>query len=208
MITERRKDGLPKGAYRPVAKFAPCCVVSGGRPTRHPTALAPHLRAGARGEALARRLLARQLARRLGRLGHRLLLGRQDEVDVARRALVGVDAAMRAVRTAALVHRLLHLDVLDHHLVGVKTLRLGVGRGVAQQVEQEFAALDRPAALAVGASLRLGLRRAPHAAAEAAEDNAALAIDHRLEVRARLVEAHAADGHGRLARVLEVHAQV
>ena len=50
--------------------------------------------------------------------------------------------------------------------------------------------------------------RCGRAAAEAAEDDAALHGDHVLKVRLRLLEAHLLDGHGGLAHVLEVNAEI
>jgi hypothetical protein len=85
---------------------------------------------------------------------------------------------------------------------------LGVALRVGQQVEQELARLDRPAALARGAALVLGLRRAADAAGEAVERHAALAVEHVAQVALGLAELHLAQGERGLARVLEVNTQV
>ena len=54
---------------------------------------------------------------------------------------------MRAVGAAAQMRRLLHGDVVDDEAVDVERLVLGVALRVAQQLQQEFGGLLRPAAL-------------------------------------------------------------
>ncbi len=85
---------------------------------------------------------------------------------------------------------------------------LRVALRVLQQVEQELARLDGPAALAGGGVLVLGLCCAANAACEAPERNTALARHHVLQVALRLAQVHPANGEGRLPSVLEVTAQV
>jgi hypothetical protein len=85
---------------------------------------------------------------------------------------------------------------------------LRVGLGVLEDAEQRLRGLLGPPPLAVGGALVLGLRRAAHAAAEAAEDDAAAHRDHLLEVMLRGRQVHLLDRHRRLAHVLEVRAQV
>jgi hypothetical protein len=85
---------------------------------------------------------------------------------------------------------------------------LSVALRVGQQVQQELAALDGPAALAGRAALVLGLRRAADAAGEAVERDAALALHHVLQVALGLRQVHLAQGKGGLPGVLEVNTQV
>lgn len=54
--------------------------------------------------------------------GHDLLLLGEDHLDVARGAHVGVDPPVRSVGAAAHFGSLVHLDVLDHQRIHVKTL--------------------------------------------------------------------------------------
>lgn len=56
-------------------------------------------------------------------LGDNLLLFCQDHLNVARRAHVGVDAAVGAVRTPPHLWRLVYLDVLNDQRVHVQTLK-------------------------------------------------------------------------------------
>ncbi len=53
--------------------------------------------------------------------------------------------AMSTVRPAALLGRLVDLDVLDNEIARVKALGVRVGFGVAQQRQQELRRLHRPA---------------------------------------------------------------
>ncbi len=99
-------------------------------PTRHPPETKRDLsRRGARLET--RLCLAGHavLWLLLSLLGNTLLSRRQDHVDVARGALVGVDATVGAVRASTLVHSLLHLNVSDGEGVGVDALGLDETRG-------------------------------------------------------------------------------
>ena len=68
---------------------------------------------------------------------------------------VGVDAAVGAVGAAAHLGGPVHLDVVHHQVVHVQSLEVGVGFGVAQQLQQVLARLLGPAAL--GGAERLGL---------------------------------------------------
>jgi len=86
----------------------------------------------------------------LAALLHDLLALRQDELNVARQAHVRVDATVSAVCAAALLGRLVHLDVLDEQVRGVEALGVGVGFGVAEEVEDVLGGLFGPAG-AVGA---------------------------------------------------------
>ena len=81
----------------------------------------------------------------LATLLHDLLALRQDELNVARQAHVRVDAAVGAVRAAALLGRLVHLDVLDEEVGGVEAFGVGIGFGVAEEVEDVLGGLFGPA---------------------------------------------------------------
>mmetsp|Transcript_32591 Transcript_32591/g.81038 ORF Transcript_32591/g.81038 Transcript_32591/m.81038 type:complete len:260 (-) Transcript_32591:41-820(-) len=137
------------------------------------------------------------------------VLLREDQLDVARRAHVRVDAAVRTVGAPALLAGRVHLNVGDLELVDVEALDLRVALGVAEQVEQEHNALLRPARLA-GRRERevLRLRSAPDATVEVGEGDRLLVVEHVLEVLLRLLERHATDRLRGLVRVLEVHVQV
>ena len=168
----------------------------------------PSLGLGARPQR-PRELQLGELPRPRRLLGHRRLLLRQRQLDVAGGRHVGADAPVRAVSPAALLNGLVDLDVRDVERVDVEPLDLGVGLGVAQQADEQLDRLGRPAALAVvGRRLVLGLRRAADAAAEAAEGDHALLPEDRLEVGLGLGELHLAEGEGGLARVFEVDAEV
>merc|ERR1719454_2161299 len=95
----------------------------------------------------------------LGGLDSGLLLG-EDDLDVARRAHVRVDATVSTVCAAALLLRTVDLDVRDEELVHVERLELSVGLSVEQEVEHELGRLLGPPSLAVGGPGVLGLRSA------------------------------------------------
>lgn len=71
--------------------------------------------------------------------------GREDDLNVAGVALVGVDATVGAVGTAAGLGGLLDDDVLDDELVRSEVLGLGVRLGVLEETEDELDRLDGPA---------------------------------------------------------------
>lgn len=123
--------------------------------------------------------------------------------------LVGPDPAVRAVRAAALLDRLVDLDVRDVEAIDVEPFHLGVGLCVAEEAQEELDGFDGPATLAVvGRRLVLGLRRAADAPAKAAERDDALLAEDGLEVGLCLGELHLAKGEGGLAGVFEVDAEV
>jgi hypothetical protein len=75
-------------------------------------------------------------------LRDRLCAFRQDHLDVARVAHVGIDAAVGAVRAAALLRCLVDLDVLHDQVGGVEPFDVGVGFGVFKEAEEEFGGFD------------------------------------------------------------------
>lgn len=118
-----------------------------------------------------------------------------------------VDAAVCTVRAPPLLLCLVDLDVRDVEAVNVQALDLCVAQGVLQQPLEEEHALLGPAALAVGATLLLGLRSAANATAKAAKGDDALLGKHRIKVLASLGHLHVAQGKGCLAGVLKMHTQ-
>jgi hypothetical protein len=66
-----------------------------------------------------------------------------------------IDAAVGTVGSAAHLGGALHLDVVDHQMVRVQSLVLGVALRVLQQLQQELSRLDGPATLRVAPCLRL-----------------------------------------------------
>merc|ERR1719453_1558209 len=117
----------------------------------------------------------------LGSLDSGLLLG-EDDLDVARRAHVRVDATVRTVGAAALLLGTVDLDVGDEQLVHVERLELSVGLSVKQEVEHELGGLLGPAGLAVGGASVLGLGSAANTTAETAESDSLLLLNNVLQV--------------------------
>lgn len=135
------------------------------------------------------------------------LLLADDEFDVAGRAQVGVDATVGTVGAAALLGGLVDLDMLDDAGIKIQALSLGIGLGVLEEGQDVLAGLDGPSPLGDGEDL-VGLGAATDTAVEAAEGHGLLVLDDVSEVALGLLEGHALDGHGGLAGVLEVDAEV
>jgi len=137
----------------------------------------------------------------VGGLGDDLLLLGEDDLDVARRRHVGVDATMGTVRAATQALSAVHLDVVDDQAVGIQTLAVSVGLGVAEELQQELGGLLGPATLR-GLPL-LGLGTTTDSAVEATEGHALLLVDDGLQVALGTAQGHALDGLGGLMCVLE-----
>lgn len=82
------------------------------------------------------------LAHRVLSLRNCLFALRQDHLDVAWVAHVGIDTTVSAVCAAALLGCLVDLDVLDDQVGGIETLDVGIGFGVLEETEQEFGGFD------------------------------------------------------------------
>ena len=72
---------------------------------------------------------------------------REDDFNVARVALVGVDATVRAEGPPAGLGRLVDDNVLDDQLLGGEVLGVGVGLGVLEQAGDVVHRLGGPATL-------------------------------------------------------------
>jgi len=131
-----------------------------------------------------------------------------NDLDVARVGHVRVDATVRAVGAAALRDGLVALDVRNEEVLQVQALGFRVATSVAQQAEERFGSLLRPAALTVGGTFALRLRGAADATAEAAEHDASLHGENVLEVLLRIREGLALEHLARFAHVLERNAEV
>merc|ERR1711936_986642 len=142
-------------------------------------------------------LLADLLLALLGLLGDALLTLGQDHLDVARVRHERVDSTVSAVRSSAVLGRLVDTDVFDVETVDVEALELSVGLGVSEELKQVLAALLGPSTLASSHTwcrgVLLGLR---------ASADAALVLDDVLQVSLGLAQVHALDHLGRFARVL------
>mmetsp|Transcript_42921 Transcript_42921/g.100604 ORF Transcript_42921/g.100604 Transcript_42921/m.100604 type:complete len:222 (+) Transcript_42921:251-916(+) len=168
-----------------------------------------HLGGHERLRALLRQALLKDLFRALAllvflTLANRAVLLAEDQLDVARARHVRVGATVRTVRPPALLLRTIHLDVEDFEVLRVEALHLRIALGVLQQVQQELAALLRPAALCSVGHLRL--RVPAHAPIEEAERDGLLVLNDIFQVLLRLLHLHLSDRRGSDARVLEVHA--
>lgn len=61
--------------------------------------------------------------------------------------MVVTNATVRTISASPLLGSLVDLDVLDDEVAGVKTLGVGVGLGVLEEIGEEFGGLDGPAGL-------------------------------------------------------------
>lgn len=130
----------------------------------------------------------------------------EDKLDVARVGHVGVDTTVSTVSASAALRSLVDLDVLDNKVASVKTLGVGVGLGVLQEVNEELGGLLGPAGLADTELLALGA--ATGAASEPAEGDSLELVGNVLEESKSTLELHAVDGLSGLTSVLEADAQI
>ena len=133
-----------------------------------------------------------------------VLLLAQDQLDVAWRRLVWIDATMGTISTTADLRRSVDLNVLDDQVVNVEAFDIGVGFGVLQQIENHLGGLLRPSALRDFEHFRL--RLAAHTAVEALEWNYFFLVDHVLQVTCRATKRHTSESVRRFTSILEVHA--
>lgn len=135
-----------------------------------------------------------------------VLLLTEDQLDVAWRRLVRIDAAVRAVCSTADLRRSVHLNVIDDEVINIETFDVGVRLGVLEQAEQDLGGLLRPATLRDFEDFRL--RLAAHAAVVALERHDLLLVDHVLQVARGTSNGHASECVGGFTGVLEVNTQV
>ena len=136
----------------------------------------------------------------LGLLDGSLLLS-QDELDVGGVGHVGVDTAVSAVGSSALLGGTVHLDVVNVQGLGVKALNLGVRLGVLEEVNNELARLLGPTSL--GGAVVLALSLTADTAEVHAEGDDVLVGDNVVHVALSSAEHQALDGVGSLNGVLE-----
>lgn len=146
------------------------------------------------GELLLRGLL-------LGSLGHGLLLLGEDQLDVARRRHVGIDATVGTVCAATQAGSTVHLDVLNDQTINVQALVVGIGLGVLEELQQELGRLLGPTSLC--RLPLLGLRASAHSSVVAAEWHALLLLHDVLQEALGTTQRHALDGVSSLERVLK-----
>jgi len=120
-------------------------------------------------ELLLRNLLLLRLRRRLG---DRLLLLSENDLNVAWTAHVCVDSSVSAVGASTHLGRTVYLDVFYDKVIRVQALELCIALCIFKHLKQELGALLGPATLGRAPVLRL--RAAAHAAGEAPEGHALL----------------------------------
>lgn len=144
--------------------------------------------------------------RRLLGLGNLLSGLGEDELNVRGRRLVGVDSAVGSVSSSSLLGCLVDLDVRDDEDLLVKTLGLGVGLSVLEQVLDELDGLDGPSGL--GHAKLLTLAGSADGSGVLSEGDGSLVVGNLLKVDEGLLDVPASDGTGDLVGVLERGSQV
>lgn len=119
---------------------------------------------------------------------------------------VRVDTTVGTVCAAALLRGLVDLDVLDDQIAGIKTLGIGIGLSVPQEIEEELGGLDGPPGL--GDTELLSLCASSGRASITPHGHGLLLLSHILEVSQSALELPSIDRLGRLAGVLEGDAEV
>lgn len=147
-------------------------------------------------------------------MGQRRLLGLgdllsglgEDQLNVGRRRLVGVDSTVGSVSSSSLLGGLVDLDVRDDKSLLVKTLGLGVGLGVLEEVLDELDGLNGPSSL--GDTKLLTLTGSADGSGVLSEGDGSLVVGNLVEVGKSLLQVPASDGAGNLVGVLEGGSQV
>lgn len=101
-----------------------------------------------------------------------------------------------------------HLDVVDHQVLHVQSLRLSVGLQVVQEHQEELARRLGPSAQIAGSLHQVALGVTTDRSVVSAERNHVLVGDHVVEVLLGLHQGHSLDGSTHLMSVLEVDGQV
>ena len=134
-------------------------------------------------------------------LGKSLLLLKEDNLDVAGRGHVRVDATVGTVHSSPHLGSSVDQNVVDNQVIGIKTLKFSIGLCVLQQVEEELGRLLWPTTL-IG-SEDFGLSMSANASIEPAERNDLLLGNDVLQVGDSPVEVHLFDGLSSLTGVLQ-----
>ena len=103
---------------------------------------------------------------------------------------------------------MVHLDVVDHQVLHVQSLRLSVGLQVVQEHQEELARRLGPSAQIAGSLHQVALGVTTDRSVVSAERNHVLVGDHVVEVLLGLHQGHSLDGSTHLMSVLEVDGQV
>merc|ERR1712183_868543 len=88
---------------------------------------------------------------------YNLFFLRQNHFDVTRTAHVGVDSSVGTVRTTSHVRSPVHLNVIDHKGIHVKSLYISIRFCILQKLQQELSGLDGPSSLRAAMSFSLSL---------------------------------------------------
>ena len=67
---------------------------------------------------------------------------------MARVAHESIDTTMSSVSASTPLNCLVHLDVIDVHVLGVQSLDLSVSLGILQKIQKKLAGLDWPSSIA------------------------------------------------------------
>lgn len=103
---------------------------------------------------------------------------------------------------------MVHLDVVDHQVLHVQSLRLSVGLQVVQEHQEELARRLGPSAQIAGSLHQVALGVTTDRSVVSTERNHVLVGDHVVEVLLGLHQGHSLDGSTHLMSVLEVDGQV
>ena len=103
---------------------------------------------------------------------------------------------------------MVHLDVVDHQVLHVQSLRLSVRLQVVQEHQEELARRLGPSAQIAGSLHQVALGVTADRSVVSAERNHVLVGDHVVEVLLGLHQGHSLDGSTHLVSVLEVDGQV
>merc|ERR1712221_8344 len=131
---------------------------------------------------------------------------RKNHFDMARTAHVRIDPSMGTVCPTSHVRSTVHLNVINHKGVHIKSLHICIRFCILQKLQQEFSRFDWPSSLR--AAMGLGLCFTSNTTIESSEWNDLFLGNHILQVSVGFPDVHLLDSLSCFSGVLKVHSEI
>merc|ERR1719495_2355527 len=125
---------------------------------------------------------------------------------MARTAHVRINTAVCTVRSPSHVRCPIHLDVINHKGVHIKSLHICIRLCVLQKLQQEFSGLDGPSSLRT--SVSFGLCFTTNTSVKPSERNDLFLSNHVFQVPVGFPNVHFLDGLSCFSCVLKVNTKI